>query len=253
MPFYIGAAKPLAAAELTALAQKHGVEERALRAVIAVEAAGKAFQSSGALTCLYEPHIAYRYATGAARDALVNTGLAYKKWGTKPYPSSSYSRIDRCSKIAGEEIAALATSWGAPQMMGFNHSVCGYPSAVQMVKAFAASEAAQIEAMIRFIKANAKMFAALKVRDWPAFASHYNGSGYKQNGYDTKLKAAYAKAPASVKAPPVTTPEPSIPKASEPKTTSQVTTPTPAQTPASSKSGLATILSLIANLFKRSN
>ena len=198
MVFYIGKAARLSAAELSALATKHGIEERALRAVIAVEAAGKAFHSSGALVCLYEPHIAYRYTSGAKRDALVNAGLAYKKWKSGNYPKSSFSRIDRCAAIAGAEVAALATSWGAPQMMGFNHKVCGYPSAVQMVKAFAASEAAQIEAMIRFIKANPKMLSALRSRKWATFAFYYNGSGYAANKYDEKLADAYAAVPKEI-------------------------------------------------------
>ncbi len=197
MTFYIGKAARLSAADLTALAAKHGIEERALKAVVQVEAAGKAFHSTGALVCLYEPHIAYRYSSGRIRDALVAAGLAYSKW-KRNYPATSYARIDKCTAIAGAEVAALATSWGAPQMMGFNHKVCGYPTAVQMVKAFAASEAAQIEGMIAFIKASPKMWAALKAHDWAGFAERYNGSGYKQNGYDTKLAAAYAKAPAAL-------------------------------------------------------
>lgn len=208
MAFYIGKAAPLSAADLSALATKHGIEERALRAVISVEAAGKAFHSSGALVCLYEPHIAYRYTDGAKRDALVNAGLAYKKWKPGNYPASSFSRIDRCAAIAGAEVAALASSWGAPQMMGFNHKICGYPSAVQMVKAFASSEAAQIEAMIRFIKSNQKMLTALRGRDWRTFAYYYNGAGYEQNDYHTKLADAYA-----AKSAPIPQPKPSKPSA----------------------------------------
>lgn len=193
MAFYIGKAVELSAADLTALAQKHGIEERALKAVVEVEANGKAFHSSGALVCLYEPHIAYRYTAGAKRDGLIAAGLAYPKW-KRGYPATSFARIDKCASIAGAEVAALATSWGAPQIMGFNHRVCGYPTAVQMVKAFAESEAAQIEAMVRFIKANPKMLAALNGHDWATFARLYNGSGYKANAYDTKLAAAYLKA-----------------------------------------------------------
>ena len=231
--FYIGEARPLAPSDLALLAQRHGVEERALRAIVAVEAAGKAFHSSGALVCLYEPHIAYRYTSGATRDALVNAGLAYAKWGTKPYPKSSFSRIDRCARIAGEEVAALASSWGAPQMMGFNHKVCGYPSAVQMVKSFAASEANQIEAMIRFIKSNRKMFGALQAHNWETFAYHYNGPGYAKNGYHTKLAKAYAKAPA--------TPTPTKP----------TITKKPALPNGKSSGFLATLITAIVNLISR--
>ena len=55
------------------------------------------------------------------------------------------------------------------------------------------SEEKQLRAMCMFIKSNPKMFNALKKDDWVTFASLYNGSGYKQNKYDTKLQLAYNK------------------------------------------------------------
>lgn len=192
-PFYMGTASKLSDGDFTALASKHGIEEAKIRAVNEVEAAGKGFSSSGAVTALYEPHIAYRYSAGAVRAALVAGGLAYKTWKAGSYPKSSYDRIDRCATIAGPEIAALSTSWGLGQIMGFNHAACGYPTALDMVRGFAKSEANQLEGMIRFIKANATMLAALQRADWASFAKAYNGAGYAANKYDTKLAAAYAR------------------------------------------------------------
>lgn len=189
--FYIGKARKINDAEMTSIAHKYGIDEASLRAIKQVEAGNAAFYSSGALRCLYEPHIAYRMTRGAVRTKLVNAGLAYQKWGAKPYPRSSFSRIDKCSEIAGEEVAALSTSWGSPQMMGFNHGACGYATAVQMVKAFADSERAQIEAMVKFIKSNDAMYNALKAKDWAGFAKRYNGPGYAKNKYDVKIGNAY--------------------------------------------------------------
>ena len=193
MPFYIGAAERLSDSDFARLAAKHGIEEAALRAVNAVEARNSGFYSSGAVVCLYEPHIAYRLSGGNTRDKLVAAGIAYPHWGERPYPASSFPRIDKCSEIAGEEIAAQSTSWGLGQLMGFNFRAAGYDSAVDMVTAFAASEANQLEGMIGFIQANEAMAKALSDHDWAMFARCYNGAGYAQNGYDRKLAAAYER------------------------------------------------------------
>lgn len=192
-PFYIGTGAKLSSADFARLAAAHGIEEAKIRAVNEVEAAGSGFYASGAVKCLYEPHIAWKMTSGKVRDELAAEGLAYATWKAGAYPSTSFARIDRCTQIAGAEIAALSTSWGIGQIMGFNHKACGFDSAVAMVKDFAKGEANQLEGMIRFIKANPAMFAALQRGDWAGFASRYNGPAYAKNKYDTKLAAAYAR------------------------------------------------------------
>lgn len=191
--FYIGPAAKLSATDFARLASKHGIEEAKLRAVNEVEARGTGFTSSGAVVCLYEPHIAWKYTNGNVRVALEKEGLAYPKWQAGKYPKTSYARIDRCTAIAGAEVACLATSWGIGQIMGFNHKACGFDTALEMVESFAQSEANQLEGMICFISANRKMRDALQRGDWATFASLYNGPAYKQNKYDTRLAAAYAR------------------------------------------------------------
>ena len=191
--FYIGPGSKLSAGDFARLASKHGIEEAKLRAVNEVEARGSGFTSAGAVVCLYEPHIAWKYTNGNVRVALEKEGLAYPKWLAGKYPKTSYARIDRCTAIAGAEVACLSTSWGLGQIMGFNHKACGFDTALEMVESFAQSEANQLEGMIRFISANRKMRDALQRGDWATFASLYNGPAYKQNKYDTKLAAAYAR------------------------------------------------------------
>lgn len=193
MTFYIGAGKKLSDASFANLAKQYNIDEALLRAVNEVESAGSGVSSAGAVTALYEPHKAYSLTSGTIRNALVKAGIAYPKQGTKPYPKSSYPRIDQCALIAGEEIAAQATSWGLGQIMGFNFKAAGYSSAVAMVKAFAESEENQLAGMISFIKANTGMFTALVKHDWATFARLYNGPAYKRNNYDTKMAKAYAK------------------------------------------------------------
>lgn len=253
MTFYIGAAIPLADSDLTLLAAKYGVEKAAIMAVMAVETNGKGFTSAGAVTCLYEPHVAYRNTSGTIRNALVKAGIAYQKWGAKPYPKSSYPRIDQCARIAGEEVACLATSWGLPQLLGENFKAAGFGSALEMVKAMAVSEKNQVEAMICFITSSPKMRTALKAHDWPAFARLYNGAGYAKNRYDTKLAAAYRKAAAQVAASltvspppaPVEAPKP-VPATPEPPKAQPAPAAPPMAPSTPPKTGIAMFFAMIA-------
>lgn len=190
MTMYSGAAQRAKDEDYERLAKLYDIDEAKLRAVMQVEARNSGY-SGNSVIALYEPHIAWKYSSGSVRNALAKAGLAYPKWGTVKYPKSSYHRIDEATRIAGAEIAALSTSWGLGQLMGFNHEAAGFLTAVKMVEAFAESEVNQVEAMIRFIQHNHGMAEALKQGDWENFARLYNGAGYKKNGYHAKLANAY--------------------------------------------------------------
>ena len=190
--FYVGTPNKLNSAGFALIAGRFNLDVATVRAVNEVEAAGSGFTGDN-VKALYEPHIAFRRTSGATRDQLAAAGVAYPSQGAQPYPKTSYARIDQCSAIAGEEVAALSTSWGLGQIMGFNFKACGYPNAVAMVRDFAKGETQQLEGMLTFISANAAMLRALQRRDWAAFARLYNGPKYEINKYDKKLAAAYAK------------------------------------------------------------
>ena len=191
MVSFKGAAKRLDDIDLPRIGALIGVGEDEIHAVLDVEAAGSGFDSQGRVKALYEPHKAYALSSGATRYRLVKAGLAYPKWGEKPYPKDSYPRILAAAAI-DEDIALRSTSWGLGQIMGFNAGAAGYPSARAMVEAFAEDEERHLEAMIRFIIANG-LDDELRRHDWAGFARGYNGSGYAKNQYDTKLAAAFAK------------------------------------------------------------
>lgn len=180
--------KKLSDADFKAIANKYNVPESRIRAVAEVEARGSGFNSQGYLTALYEPHIAYRYSTGVVRDKLVAAGIAYQDW-RREYPKTSYPRIDQATSIAGEELAAMATSFGMGQVMGFNHDLLGFKTALELVKWLAISEANQIEGIILFAKSKG-ILKPLIDGEFDVFANGYNGSGYKQNNYDIKLRDA---------------------------------------------------------------
>lgn len=189
--FYYGTGRKISAADFSALAKKYNIDESRLRAVAEVEARGSGYDSANRLIALYECHIAYKYTSGAVRDKLVKAGIAYKTW-VRNYPKTSYDRIDLCASIAGDEIAAMSTSFGMGQVMGFNHALLGFPTALSMVQWLAQSESNQLEGIIKFAQAKG-IFDALKNGQWDVFAKGYNGSAYKQNSYDTKLANADRK------------------------------------------------------------
>ncbi len=196
-PFWMGNAKRLEPGDIERIANDIGLPAAVLKAFLTVESAGKPYDNKNRPTVLYEPHIAYRNSEGETRKALMAAGLAYAKWGTKPYPKSSderYSQIAMASKIAGDELAADSSSWGGPQIMGFNSKAAGYIDAVSMVRAFSADEENQMSAMGAFILNNSSLLHALKRLDWDTAAQLYNGAAYRKNNYAVKLASAYKQA-----------------------------------------------------------
>jgi len=167
-----------------------GCDGAVLSAVIAVETGGRGFDNKQRPKALFEPHVFYRLLDGKRRRDAVNAGLAYKKWGARPYPRDSYPSIVAACQI-DQNIALQATSWGLPQILGQNYKAAGFRSSIEMVAAFCESEDAQLAAMARFIVAN-RLDQALVRKDWATFAKGYNGPSYKTLGYDSKLARAYS-------------------------------------------------------------
>lgn len=200
-----GPARPLSGEDVSLIAGYLGCHIAAVRAVLAVEAAGKGFDSKGRPKMLFEPHVFWReLGAGSKRTIAANQGLAYAKWGEQKYPSDSYSRLLKAMMI--DETAALrSASWGLGQVLGNNHVAAGFPTVQEMVRAMTYSEGAQLYAMARFIVGN-RLHVHLKALNWAAFAKGYNGPGYAKNAYDTKMAAAYAKRPVVEKVTPVATP-----------------------------------------------
>jgi hypothetical protein len=191
-----GAARKATLDEIAAIANNLGVSLAAFRAVITVEAAGSGFDKAGRPKALFERHHFFKHlkASPEQLQKAEAEGLAYPKWGTKPYPKGSdavYSEIERACDI-NENAALLSTSWGLGQVMGSNYKMVGCETVEDMVKEAVESEAGQLRQMAGFIK-SAKLVTAMKNLDWAAFAKGYNGPGYAKNAYDTKLAQAYAK------------------------------------------------------------
>ena len=191
-----GEARPLSEGDVIVVAGYLGCHVAAVRAVLAVESAGKGFSSDGRPIILNEPHVFYRNLSGSLRSKAVSAGLAYPSWGSKPYPRTQDARYNWLSQaMAIDGTAALKScSWGLGQVMGFNYSSCGFSTVQEFVEAMKTSEGAQLFAVAQFIVSNG-LQKHLRSRNWSGFAYGYNGSQYAKNGYHTKLANAYAKRP----------------------------------------------------------
>jgi len=69
---------------------------------------------------------------------------------------------------------------GMSQVMGFNHALIGYDTVHEMFDRFAADTRCQVLGMFDFIRGHgdtSPMLEALRVRDYEAFATGYNGNG----------------------------------------------------------------------------
>jgi hypothetical protein len=148
---------------------------------------------------LFEPHVFWRELGEAKRRRAEVQGLAYPKWGTRPYPKDSYPRLMLAIQI--DRPAALrSASWGLGQIMGFNHKLAGYASVEDMVADMLDDEDRHLTAMVKFIEASGLDDDLRRIRalnrpstaaDWAPFARVYNGPGYAIHGYHTKLAARH--------------------------------------------------------------
>ncbi|WP_185982649.1 N-acetylmuramidase domain-containing protein [Aureimonas mangrovi] len=192
---FIGTGRRLAQGDVGAAARLINVPTAALLAVMEVEARGSGFDALRRPIILFEPHRFYaELGAGARRDQAVREGLAYARWGAKPYPAGSNAQYARLARAIEIDFPAglKACSWGLPQILGSNHADTGFSGPRVMVEAFMAGEREQLEGMCRLIAAWG-LDAAMRRQDWHAFARRYNGPGYARNAYHTKLATAFAK------------------------------------------------------------
>jgi hypothetical protein len=193
---FVGTATPMQAGDIDATAENLDIEPAALHAVLSVETGGSGFDKAGRPKALFERHYFYKMLKDKP-DVLqqaVNAGLAYPKWGEKPYPKGSdavYAEIAAAVNL-DLEAALRSVSWGLGQIMGNNYKLAGCSSAQELVEQAMESEVNQLRHMANFIK-SAGLLDELQRKDWAGFAKGYNGPAYAQNRYDSKLEEAYNK------------------------------------------------------------
>jgi len=171
-------------------ADQIGAEVAAVKAIAEVESSGRGFQNGrpvirleahwfGKLTGYQfnesHPHISCRAWTPS---------LAARNQG------DAWAQFEEAASL--DEAAAIqATSWGFPQIMGFHWRSLGYESPQAMREAMGTDEG-QLDAFLRFVKADVVLMDALRRHDWHAFAARYNGLGQVER-YAGLMAEAYER------------------------------------------------------------
>lgn len=178
----------LTEADFARAALSLGVCVASIKAVTQVEAPGGGFLPTGEPVILFERH-KFSQATGGRYDKS-HPDISNPKWGGYGKSSAQHGRMARAAAL-NRDAALKSASWGKFQILGANHKQAGHASLQGFINAMYAGEPEQLDAFVSFIKADPELHAALRSRNWAAFARRYNGPAYAVNRYDKKLKAAY--------------------------------------------------------------
>lgn len=178
--------KNLTKNQIIEIAREFGLEPPSVTAVLEVESGGLGFcPITGKIIIQFEP-VWFR-----RKSPYTPSGL----WSQNGVDRQAAEWRAFNDAYAKDSKAALeSTSIGLMQVMGFNHKICGFKTVGLMWDYAKESEANQLRLGLRFIKANTKMFTALKENDFATFAFYYNGAKYKMYNYDVRLHKAYMAA-----------------------------------------------------------
>lgn len=186
-----GNAATLSTSDFGPVATTLGCEVAAIRAVAEVESRGAGFLTSKRPKILFEAHVFSRLTYHCVDKAYSDISVRVRN--TKLYKGGEdeYPRLIKA--MAVDRAAALkSASWGMFQIMGFNHTACGFASVEEFVQSMYESEARHLQAFVGFIRTNG-LAIHLKNKNWAGFATAYNGPDYAENAYDVKMANAYKK------------------------------------------------------------
>lgn len=175
-----------------------GCEVAVIYAAVEVEAGGDGFLPDGRCDILFERHKFYRalsdkYGTAKAQETQqLHPTICNPQQGGYSGGEKEWDRLNVACAI-DNDCGLASASWGMFQIMGSNFKAAGWPDVVSFVAAMKQAERNHLKAFVGFVKADPKLWSALKSRDWATYARIYNGPAYLTNRYDTKLATAYAK------------------------------------------------------------
>jgi hypothetical protein len=182
---------PVDARDIAVAASELRVDVAKVWAIYDVESSGDAF-IDGRPAILFEPH-RFSKSTGHRFDKSHPT-LSSWTWNRKLYPRSQDGRWRQLLDAVALDVDAgfMSASYGAFQILGENYAVCGAPDPWSFAWRQAQTVGDQLDAFIRFV-AERGLSGPLRRGDWAAFARGYNGTAYRENKYDEKLAAAFAR------------------------------------------------------------
>ena len=187
MARFTGAAEPLTRQGFREVLDDLAVGIPELLALLAVESKSCGFLPDRRPVILFERHVFHRRTGGRFSEG--NPDISSPAAGGYAGLAKEYPRLSRAITL-DRTAALMSASWGAGQIMGFNHEAAGFADVERMVEAMQQSEDAQLAAVAAYLKTN-HLVPALRARDWRALARAYNGAAFARNKYDVRLAGAF--------------------------------------------------------------
>ncbi len=177
------------------------IEIAVIQAVSEVESSGSGFLPDGRPKILFEGHVFWKQLKKHGMNPTIYTlaevddvtDILYEHWTKEHYKGGAgeYHRIEKASSIY-KEAALESASWGKFQIMGYHWKSLGYGGVQGFVYKMKLNQGEHLRAFVKYIEVN-NLAKYLRDKDWGSFALRYNGPGYKENKYDTKMEKAYDK------------------------------------------------------------
>ncbi len=159
---WLGKHTPMSAGAYDRAAKYLNCEAAAVEAVFMAESSGRFFLRDGSVIRRFEPHKMPNAKT-SWRDSL-------------KIASGRREAMFRAAFAKSPDATLRATSFGGPQIMGFNAKDAGYDSARSMVVAMANTGDSHLDAFVTLLT-TWKLDTYLRSKDWLTFAKRYNGTG----------------------------------------------------------------------------
>jgi hypothetical protein len=197
-------------------AAKLGAHASDLAAVLLVESRGRGFDDRGNPITRFENHQFFRRWGEKHKDEFDKhftfdpmtkyKGHTFRKEVSEPFATfhldnSKEMKVLAFARSLDDTAALQSASYGAAQVMGFNHKTLGYPNVQAMHKDFTLGIRPQLDGIIAYIRNNKLCMQGLHERDYFKFAGGYNGKG-KEADYSKKIREAsesYSKVTKGVK------------------------------------------------------
>jgi hypothetical protein len=182
---------PLTRADFESVAADLGCEWEAAAAVAEVESGRLgAFTSEGKPVILYERH-KFSSKTNRRYDASHPSISNPSSGGYPRTQAERWAQLELAYSL-DPEAALQSVSYGRFQVLGENYTDMSLANAHEYVSKMARSERDQLDVFKAYILAKG-LADELRDKRWADFARRYNGPGYAQNQYDTKMAEAYAR------------------------------------------------------------
>ena len=182
---------------IASVAKSRGINAAALAAVVEVESNGIPYAYVDGISVpviRIEGHYFDRLVAASKQKVARAAGLASPKASAIKNPKEQADRYRMFQRMCDidKNAAIMSCSWGVGQVMGVHWQKLRFNSADEFYAFITSGLRSQVEVMVRFIE-YAGLIDEIERQDWAGFARIYNGPRYRDNKYDVKIAAAYAR------------------------------------------------------------